>query len=64
MPISCQHCDVKYEQQHLDEHIARFCDLVRVPCRFHVVGCMEELLRKDMGSHLKAELTLLCRTNT
>ena len=52
-PISCQHCDVKYERQHLDKHIARFCDLVCVPCRFRVVGCMEELLRKDMASHSK-----------
>ena len=53
-PVSCQYCDVNYERQHLDEHIARFCDLIRVSCRFHVVGCTEEFLRKDMGSHLKA----------
>ena len=45
---------MKYERQRLDEHIAQFCDLVRVPCRFRVVGCTEEFLRKDMGSHLKA----------
>ena len=53
MPIPCPHCDVKYQRQHLDNHVAKFCELVRVPCKFHIVGCKEELLRKDMASHLK-----------
>ena len=53
LPIPCPHCGVKYQRQHLDNHVARFCELVRVPCIFHIVGCKEELLRKDMVSHLK-----------
>ena len=53
MPIPCPHCHVKYQRQHLDNHVVKFCELVRVPCKFHIVGCKEELLRKDMAPHLK-----------
>ena len=53
LPIPCPHCDVKYQRYHLDNHVQKFCELVHVPCKFHIVGCKEELLRKDMVSHLK-----------
>lgn len=54
-PLSCPNWCTVYaiERQNLDEHLNTECPLKVIECEFHYAGCEDQVLRKDMPSHLE-----------
>ena len=52
-PTECPHCSEVLERQHLQFHINNDCLLVPTACDFLLVGCQEQLPRKQMKKHIR-----------
>ena len=52
-PVPCPNeCGASPERQHLECHIDEDCPLTNVSCEFYHAGCDEELVRRDMSTHM------------
>ena len=49
-------CGTALKRQVLENHVTRSCPKTVIDCDFHHVGCDVRLPRKDMPTHLKADL--------
>ena len=54
LPVRCPNncCAELIIQSKLSEHLENICELVVVPCDFHIVGCNVQRKRQEMRQHL------------
>ena len=57
-PLSCpNNCGATVQRQEVEQHVSQDCPLTVIECDFKAVGCEVRLARRDMPSHISANLT-------
>ena len=54
-PLQCHQCGSEYERQHQDRHL-KVCPFMMNDCPFKIVGCMNQVLNKDLQEHFNEAL--------